>query len=209
MDRLRNMEPRITPEVEEKVGQPRLAHQERLEKRVLHVANRAGAFIEWWGFKAIHGRVWTLLALHKGPMPQSLIAQTLGVSRALVSQAIAELLDFGLVQPISNHRNAPYEATVDVWPTISDILRTREWMLLESARVALESAINEARLQEAAGYSVPFDIEQMQMLMRMTESAQAFLKMIVGLRVPKPMENLGSLAGKAASLMRNFRNRSS
>jgi DNA-binding transcriptional regulator GbsR (MarR family) len=190
-------------------GRPRLAHEERLEKRVLHVCDRAGAFIEWWGFKAIHGRVWTLLALHQGPMPQNMIAQTLGVSRALVSQAISELLDFGLVQPVSDHRNAPYEATVDVWPTISDILRTREWMLLESARVALESAINEARLQRAAGHTVTFDIEQMRMLMRMTESAQAFLKMIVGLRMPKPMENLGSLAGKAASLMKNFRNRSS
>ena len=203
------MEPNNVLQNPNQPGRPRLAHEERLEKRVLHVCDRAGAFIEWWGFKAIHGRVWTLLALHQGPMPQNMIAQTLGVSRALVSQAIAELLDFGLVQPVSDHRNAPYEATVDVWPTISDILRTREWMLLESARVALESAINEARLQKAAGHQVTFDIEQMRMLMRMTESAQAFLKMIVGLRVPKPMENLGSLAGKAASLMKNFRNRSS
>lgn len=203
------MEPRTTPETPDPSTGPRLAHQERLEKRVLHVCDRAGAFIEWWGFKAIHGRVWTLLALHQGPMPQNVIAQTLGVSRALVSQAIAELLEFGLVQPISSHRNAPYEATVDVWPTISDILRTREWMLLESARVALDSAIHEAKLQKAAGYPLTFDIEQMRMLMRMTESAQSFLKMIVGLRVPKPMENLGSLAGKAASLMKNFRARSS
>ncbi|MBT6177466.1 MAG: hypothetical protein HOI23_09455 [Deltaproteobacteria bacterium] len=206
---MKTMEANNVPEISNPAGRPRLAHEERLEKRVLHVCDRAGAFIEWWGFKAIHGRVWTLLALHQGPMAQNMIAQTLGVSRALVSQAIAELLDFGLVQPVSDHRNAPYEATVDVWPTISDILRTREWMLLESARVALESAINEARLQKAAGHTVTFDIEQMRMLMRMTESAQAFLKMIVGLRVPKPMENLGSLAGKAASLMKNFRNRSS
>ena len=77
------MEASKDPEIANKTGQPRLAHQERLEKRVLHVADRAGAFIEWWGFKAIHGRVWTLLALRKSPMPQSMIAQTLGVSRAL------------------------------------------------------------------------------------------------------------------------------
>ena len=203
------MESRSTPDTSESNAGPRLAHSERLERRVLNVCDRAGAFIEWWGFKAIHGRVWTLLALHTGSMPQNIIAQKLGVSRALVSQAISELSEYGLVQPVSSHRNSPYEATVDVWPTISDILRTREWMLLESARVALESAITEARLQKAAGHRVDFDVEQMKMLMRMTESAQAFLKMIVGLRVPKPMENLGSLAGMAASIMKNFRSRSS
>lgn len=185
------------------------ALDERLERRVLTVCDRAGAFIEWWGFKAIHGRVWTLLALHHGPIPQSKIAQTLGVSRALVSQAMAELLEFGLVRAVGDHRNAPYEATVDVWPTISDILRTREWMLLESARVALESALSEAQSQQAAGEAVVFDAEKMQMLIRMTESAQAILNMIVGLRVPKPMENLGSLATKAASILSTFRSRRS
>ena len=178
---------------------------QRLEKRVLRVCDSAGAFIEWWGFKAIHGRVWTLLALKGAPMTQSKVAQTLGVSKALVSTAVSELSDFGLVRPIQDHRNSPYEATIDVWPTISDILRTREWMLMESARVALESAIEEAKTQREAGVEPAFDLERMKILLTMTEAAQGFLKTIVGMRLPKPIEGLAGWAGKAAALVRSFR----
>ena len=179
-------------------------HQ-RLEKRVLRVCDSAGAFIEWWGFRAIHGRVWTLLALKGSPMAQSTIAQTLGVSRALVSTAIAELAGFGLVRPTQDHRNSPYEATIDVWPTISDILRTREWMLMEAARVALESAIEEVEMQQESGQTVEFDVERMKMLLHMTETAQALLRTIVGIRLPKPLEGLAGWAGKAAAMVRSFR----
>jgi len=180
-------------------------HHQRLEKRVLRVCDSAGAFIEWWGFRAIHGRVWTLLALKGTPMPQSTVANTLGVSRALVSNAISELTEFGLVRPVEDHRNSPYEATIDVWPTISDILRTREWMLMESARVALESAIEEAETQAESGYDLTFDLERMKILLTMTETAQAFLRTIVGMRIPKPLEGLAGWAGKAAALVRSFR----
>ena len=179
--------------------------QQRLEKRVLRVCDSAGAFIEWWGFRAIHGRVWTLLALKGTPMTQSTVANTLGVSRALVSNAVSELSEFGLVRPIEDHRNSPYEATIDVWPTISDILRTREWMLMESARVALESAIEEAEAQVESGYDLTFDLERMKILLTMTETAQAFLRTIVGMRIPKPLEGLAGWAGKAAALVRGFR----
>ena len=181
------------------------ARHQRLERRVLRVCDSAGAFIEWWGFKAIHGRVWTLLALKGAPMTQSKVAQTLGVSKALVSTAMAELNDFGLVRPVQEHRNSPYEATIDVWPTISDILRTREWMLMESARVALESAIEEAQTQLESGDELTFDLDRMKMLLTMTETAQAFLKTIVGMRLPKPIEGLAGWAGKAAALVRSFR----
>ena len=179
--------------------------EQRLEKRVLRVCDSAGAFIEWWGFRAIHGRVWTLLALKGTPMTQSTVANTLGVSRALVSNAVSELSEFGLVRPIEDHRNSPYEATIDVWPTISDILRTREWMLMESARVALESAIEEAEAQVESGYDLTFDLERMKILLTMTETAQAFLRTIVGMRIPKPLEGLAGWAGKAAALVRSFR----
>ena len=179
--------------------------EQRLEKRVLRVCDSAGAFIEWWGFRTIHGRVWTLLALKGTPMTQSTVANTLGVSRALVSNAVSELSEFGLVRPIEDHRNSPYEATIDVWPTISDILRTREWMLMESARVALESAIEEAEAQVESGYDLTFDLERMKMLLTMTETAQAFLRTIVGMRIPKPLEGLAGWAGKAAALVRSFR----
>ena len=45
--------------------------------------------------------------------------EVLGVSRSLVSLAISELTDYGLVRATSEARNAPWEATWDVWPTIT------------------------------------------------------------------------------------------
>ena len=131
------------------------ARQDRLTRRVLSVCDAAGAFIEYWGFKAIHGRAWALLALHKSPMAQNQIADMLGVSKALVSSAISELGDYGLVRPVSDKRNSPYVAVIDIWPVISEILREREWMLIETARLALEATLEEAEIQDATGGGIP------------------------------------------------------
>ncbi len=179
---------------------------DRLEKKVLKVCDGAGAFIEYWGFKAIHGRVWTLLALHHAPLSQSEIAAKFGVSRSLLSSTIAELQDFGLVRAVSDRRNSPYHAALDVWPTITEILRTREWMLLESARVALEAAIDEGEVCEAMDEVPCYDVKKMKLLLKMTESAQGFLRIIVTMRLPKAKDNLGIWVGRAQTLVRGLRN---
>ncbi|MCK6573962.1 MarR family transcriptional regulator [Myxococcota bacterium] len=179
-----------------------------LTRAVLQVAHAAGAFIEYWGFKAIHGRIWTLLALHKEPLPQSEIADLLGVSRSLVSTAIAELTEYGLVRAVDEHRNAPYEAVIDIWPTIADVLRSREWMLLEGARVALEAAIEEAEIAATApvpGEPLRWDVDRLRMLLSLTEMAQGFLKMVIALRMPRAPDNLGGWLGRAQSLVARLR----
>lgn len=178
-----------------------------LTRSVLQVAQAAGNFIEYWGFKAIHGRIWTLLALHKEPLPQTDVADLLGVSRSLVSTAMAELLEFGLVRAVDEHRNAPYEAVIDIWPAISDVLRSREWMLLESARVALEAAIEEAEIAGSGERGPPlrWDLDRLRMLLSLTEMAQGFLKMVIALRLPRVPEGFGGWLGRAQSLVARLR----
>jgi DNA-binding transcriptional regulator GbsR (MarR family) len=183
-------------------SQPGKTLDERVAARIISVCDSVGAFIEYWGFKAIHGRIWTLLALRKEPMSQVEIAEFLDVSRSLVSGAVAELTKLGLVKALSDHRNAPYEALVDIWPTISDVLRGREWMLIESARLALESAIEEIELR---GTSANWDIDRMRFLLRMTELAQAFLRLLIGIRVPRKLEGLGDWLKSSAKFMRSLR----
>lgn len=170
-----------------------------LTRRIRHACKAAGEFIEYWGYKEIQGRVWMLLALSKQPLSQSQVADTLQVSRSLISGTIAELTEFGLVRPISDHRNAPWEAVLDVWPTISDILREREWMLVESTRLALESTIEEAYFSDD---DCPYDLERMKMLLTMTELAQALLKMLIGARIPKTAEELEGWFGKASTFLK-------
>jgi DNA-binding transcriptional regulator GbsR (MarR family) len=160
-----------------------VATQEVLTQRVLAACDAIGAFIEWWGFKAIHGRIWLLLCVSRRPLAQREIAAVLGVSRALVSTAIAELTGYRLVRATSEHRNAPYEATLDVWGTISDVLRAREWMILERIRQALEAATQEAERLErmGAGPELAFDLKRLRLLLRMTELAQMLLRFLIAL----------------------------
>ena len=174
---------------------------DRLDQRVRRVCEVVGTFIEYWGFKSIQGKVWTLLALRRHPMAQTEIADFFEVSRSLVSSAVAQLSQYGLVKPTGTHRNAPYEAVVDVWPTVSDVLRGREWMILESARVAIDGAIEEAEVGGAGDY----DVERMRFLAGLTELAQTFLRLIIGLRVPRRLDGIGEWVRRAGHFMRSFR----
>ena len=177
----------------------------RMTVRVLQVCDTVGAFIAWWGFKAIHGRVWTLLALRGAPMSQAQISRTLSVSRALVSGAIHELMGYGLVRQLGPARTAPYEAVMDVWPVISDVLREREWMMLESARVSLEAAVEEAELVQDTGTSIPWSLERMRVLLGLTEMAQTLLKILIKLRVPRSKDALGIWLARASTFMSSLR----
>lgn len=157
-----------------------------LTQRVLDVCERTGEFIAWWGFRAIHGRVWTLLALLDRPLSQRDIAEFLGVSRALISGAVAELESWDLVVRIRDDRRAPLVANLDVWPVITHVLRTREWMLLEGVRVALDAAMQEAQLRAQRGQAPVFSLERLEHLIELTELAQRVLQVILELRsVPR------------------------
>jgi DNA-binding transcriptional regulator GbsR (MarR family) len=178
--------------------------EDRLALRVRQVCEAVGEFIEYWGFKAIHGRIWTLLALRNEPVSQIEIAEFLGVSRSLVSQAVAELIEYGLVRPVSDHRNAPYEAVMDFWPTISDVLRDREWMLIEGARLALEGAVEEMELAGTRA-AARFNVQRMRTLLRAAEMAQALLRLLIGIRVPRKLDELGSWLKSSSRLIRSLR----
>lgn len=178
---------------------------DRLTLRVLAVAEAVGAFIEGWGFKAIHGRAWTILALRREPTSQVELAEILGVSRSLVSAAISELTDYGLVRAVGDHRNAPYAARLDVWPTISDVLRRREWMLIERARLALEAAVEELEFAEEGGRETPYDLGRLRMVLAMTDLAQTVLRSILAVRVPRSTEAFARWMTDAAAVVQRLK----
>ncbi|MBC7794805.1 MAG: hypothetical protein H7Z43_13960 [Clostridia bacterium] len=122
-----------------------------------------------------------------------------------MSAVIADLTARGLVRPITSHRNAPYEAVIDIWPTVAEVLRNREWMLLERARNALELAIEEAEIAVSGGQVVQYDISRMRILLAMTESAQSLLRMLIGIRMPRAIESFGGWMSKATSLIQSIR----
>lgn len=174
---------------------------DRVERRALAACDAVGAFIETWGFRNIHGRVWTLLALRSAPMAQTDIAETLGVSRSMVSLAVSELVHYGLVRAQSEHRNAPYEARLDVWPAITDVVRDREWMLIERARLSLEAAIDEAQQAKVEGQPVEYDIDRLRLLLRMSEFAQVVLRTVLSVRMPRSLEGFSTWLGGAGRVL--------
>lgn len=176
-----------SPDPRHPVATPNL---DRMNACVLEVCVAVGDFIEGWGFKSIHGRVWALMAIRSVPLSQTEIADFLGVSRSLVHLAITELEVHGLVRPTEAHRNTPYEARLDVWPTITQVLRSREWMLMERARLAIEAALVEANWRSKAGVDTPFDIHRLRLLLSMTEFAQASLRAILAIRMPRALDDL-------------------
>lgn len=181
------------------------AHDSVLNRRVLQVCEHTGNFIEWWGFRSILGRVWTLLALRGAPMSQIEIAELLGVSKALVHSAMTDLEERGLVRRIDEGRRSPWVAVVDVWPTITEVLRSREWMLIEQVRVALDSAIEEASIVKRKTGQEPFSIERLRLLASLTESAQNFLRMVLSLRVANESRGVRDLLRMATTVIQGLR----
>ena len=192
----------VSPKSQQKLkgSLPLSRSDDPLDRAVWNVCESAGAFIEWWGFKAAHGRIWTLIALHRAPLSQADIAKKAGISKALVSSVVSDLMDYGLVKPVTTHRNSPYQASLDVWSTIVEVLRSREWMLIESARVSLEGALAAAKQRGVQDSALAYDIEQMQTLLRMTEAAQGMLTVLTSVRMT-PAEGLHSIVKKASGFM--------
>jgi len=164
---------------------------------VLQVCNAAGTLVEYWGFKSSMGRVWTLLALHPRPLPQARVAEILGVSRSLISGTITELTSYNLVRAVGEHRNAPYEAVMDVWPAITDVLRSREWLFLESARLALEAALDETE----HGQQGPYSPRRIQLLLDMVRAIQKLLGLVISIRRPSTLANVKEWVQSVISLI--------
>ena len=186
---------------------PHIEEDERLNQRVLAVCDAVGAYIEAWGFRSIHGRVWALLAMRSTPLLQSEIAELLGVSRSLVSLAVSELSMYGLVRPTSDQRGAPIEACLDVWPTITDVIRSREWMLIERARLTLEAAIDEVEFRQSQGKTTPYDIRRIRLLLTMSEFAQTTLRAVLAVRMPGSLEGFGKWLHRAGSFVGRLHHR--
>lgn len=126
------------------------------------LSESVGNFIRYWGFRRIHGQIWTQVFLSKASLSGAELTQRLGVSKALISPALSELEAHGLiVMSEDGKKTKRYSAVADVVPIIKDILQKREAKMIAEARTQFaalrkiqqkrgpqESAIDEDRLEE-------------------------------------------------------------
>lgn len=91
-----------------------------------------GDFIRYWGFRRIHGEIWTHLFLSQQPLSGADLVKNLKVSKALISPAIRQLEKYRLIRKVSSEdpREKRYVAESDYLVVIKSVLMQREAPML-------------------------------------------------------------------------------
>jgi DNA-binding transcriptional regulator GbsR (MarR family) len=110
-----------------------------VDQDLTKLADSVGDFIRYWGFRRVHGQIWTLLYLKNQAISPTEIAKSLGVSKSLISSALVELEDHKLIMPVDNEitgnkKTKFFKAESDVIKIIQDILKNRELKLINSVK---------------------------------------------------------------------------
>ena len=104
------------------------------------LADQIGDFIQSWGFKKIHGRIWTHLFLSGVPLDATTLVKRLGVSKALISFSVHDLLEYEVIREVARGRGRTvlYEANPNVTAVIMSVLRQRERKLMAQVMSACQ-----------------------------------------------------------------------
>ncbi len=105
------------------------------------VVNRMGEFIEYWGFKNVHGRIWAHLFLAGQPLDSHCLTARAGISKALLSMSLNELLEYDVVQTVGKSKSGAvrYDTNQDLATVIAGVLRKRERRILSGLSSASQS----------------------------------------------------------------------
>lgn len=120
------------------------------------LAEQVGEFIHYWGFKRIHGKIWTHMFLAKKPLDAADLVREMKISKALVSISLRELLDFEVVIEAGKSERGTnlYRTNPDILAVILKVLREREKKMLLEVRNAFEQlAAAPQEKREATGVS--------------------------------------------------------
>jgi DNA-binding transcriptional regulator GbsR (MarR family) len=102
------------------------------------LADQIGEFIQYWGFKKVHGRIWTHIFLANKPIDAAEIMRRLGVSKALVSMSLSDLMRYDVIEEAgrSERGTLVYKANPDVMNVILNVVRQREKLMFSRIRAA-------------------------------------------------------------------------
>jgi DNA-binding transcriptional regulator GbsR (MarR family) len=115
-----------------------MAHKAPAELREL--AGQIGKFIQYWGFKKIHGQIWSYIFLAKQPVDATSLVQRMSVSKTLVSLAIKDLLKYDVIRIAGKgpRRKILFESNPNLIEVICSVLKHRERVLLQGVQEAFD-----------------------------------------------------------------------
>jgi DNA-binding transcriptional regulator GbsR (MarR family) len=95
---------------------------------VRELADQIGDFIQYWGFKKVHGRIWVHLLLSEKPLDAGELMRRLGISKALVSMSLTDLLKYEVVEASGKSEKGThvYSINPDIPKVLQNVLRARE-----------------------------------------------------------------------------------
>lgn len=146
----------------------------RIPPELEDVVNQVGEFIEYWGFKNVHGRIWVHLFLADEPLDAADLIERLGISKALVSMSISDLIDYDVIQVAGKSARGTtlYRANTDVTTVITNVLRKRERRLL--SRISSASRLLKELPENSRG-SIRLSSDRIQVLVDMVRAAEQSL----------------------------------
>jgi DNA-binding transcriptional regulator GbsR (MarR family) len=124
----------------------------KTDPRILQACDTVGRAIELWGFKRVHGMIWTWLYLRPEASSAHDIKEGLGISTGLTSMTLADLAKWGVI-----HRRTPagerrelFEAERNIWQPIFRVLREREYHAMGEALDSLRAIASALATQGTA-----------------------------------------------------------
>lgn len=166
-----------------------------LEKDWFELSEQIGKFMEYWGFKKIHGKIWSYLYLSPMPLAAVTLSERLGVSKTLMSFAMNELLKYEVIIEAAKgpKRTVYYEANPDLSAVILNVLQKRELQMMH----AIQSAYQQLAQQDTSTFTDP---QHLKNLGEFIETATQVLEFCLSLQMQpgELKETLGFLKGSSA-----------
>ncbi len=143
--------------------------------KIQQLSTQIGHFIRYWGFRKIHGEIWTLIYLSKEPLSGVEIGKLLKVSKALVSPALKELEAEGLIRQVQseNSKTKRYQAEEDVTKIIHGVLLRREKPMLDHI------SQSHLELSQEAAASEDLNLERLEKMGMMIQMGQLGLRSLL------------------------------
>jgi DNA-binding transcriptional regulator GbsR (MarR family) len=116
-----------------------MAQRMSIHKEVHQLADEMGDFTVFWGFKKVHGRIWTHLILSDDALDASDLIQRLGISKALASMSLGELIAMEIIEEHgkSGRGTQLYRANPEILNVILSIIKVREREMLARIQKAV------------------------------------------------------------------------
>ena len=150
----------------------------KIRPELKELENLVGEFIQYWGFKKIHGRIWAHIYTSATPLDSQTLITRLKVSKGLMSLAMRDLLEYEVIQPVSTGKHGVtfYEANPDLMFVITNVLRKREAVMISAVSSCVErlTSKNEKELANSR-----IDLTKLDNIKKMTDSAQGLLELFI------------------------------